>query len=260
VVYFQILQFISKGENMDLIQSGRDFLKGDLWKQWDGLVADENKDIPQPPAQKELPTDAQIFKLIKPDEFTIDTGAFIDALKNRQSRRSYTAEALSLEELSFLLWAVQGVRPGLDRMRNVPSAGCCHPLETYLYIQRTDGLKPGLYRYLPVEHALLLLNPDDSLIDQFTAACLNQDMVRESAVLFIWTAVPYRMEWKYCISAARLVAMEAGHVCQNLYLAAEAAGLGTCSIGACLNGQMDTLLGVDGQDEFAVYLSAVGKV
>jgi SagB-type dehydrogenase family enzyme len=81
-----------------------------------------------------------------------------------------------------------------------------------------------------------------------------------AAAYFIWTAIPYRTEWRYAEASAKLVAIDAGHVCENLYLACEAVGCGTCGIGAYLQEAMDEFLGVDGRDEFAIYAAPVGKV
>lgn len=80
-----------------------------------------------------------------------------------------------------------------------------------------------------------------------------------AAAFFMWTSLPYRMEWRYSIASAKIIAIDAGHVCQNLYLACEAIGCGTCGIGAYWQDLMDRFLGVDGEDEFAVYMAPVGR-
>jgi SagB-type dehydrogenase family enzyme len=85
-------------------------------------------------------------------------------------------------------------------------------------------------------------------------------MLKRSAVVFLWTAIPYRTEWRYTIVAPKLIAQESGHICQNLYLACEAIGAGTCAVGAYDQKKMDELLGVDGEDEFTIYVAPVGKV
>ena len=90
-------------------------------------------------------------------------------------------------------------------------------------------------------------------------ASFGQDYPAQSAVTFVWAAVPYRMEWRYGLAAAKVIALDAGHVCQNLYLACEAIGAGTCAVAAYDQGAVDRLLRVDGKEEFAIYLAAVGK-
>ena len=116
-------------------------------------------------------------------------------------------------------------------LRNVPSAGGRHALETYLLVNRVDSLDPGLYRYLAFSNRLLPIDTRPGLSDRTMAACFGQAFVRASAVTFIWSCVIYRMSWRYSERAYRLVHLDAGHVCQNLYLAGEQIGCGTCAIG-----------------------------
>ena len=144
--------------------------------------------------------------------------------------------------------------------RTVPSAGCRHALETYLAVFRVEDLKPGVYRYLPLRQQLLFELSDDLLAQKLGEAVLGQAFVATAAVAFIWTAVPYRMEWRYGLAAHKVIALDAGHVCQNLYLACEAIGAGTCAIAAYDQQKIDTLLRLDGEDEFTIYLAPVGKV
>ena len=120
-------------------------------------------------------------------------------MANRQSRRTYRQEPLTLEELSFLLWATQGVRgraAGGHAFRTVPSAGCRHAFETYLAVLNVVGLDPGIYRYLPLSHRLLLELSVEGLPEKLVTATLRQSFAGRSAVTFIWTAIPYRMEWR----------------------------------------------------------------
>jgi SagB-type dehydrogenase family enzyme len=174
---------------------------------------------------------------------------------------------LSNEELSFLLWATQGVSEIVKNekgetthhLRTVPSGGARHPFETYLVLNRVQGVQPGIYRFLPAAHKLLLVRRAEGLSQSMAAACYGQKHVREAAVVFVWAAVPYRTEWRYGYIAHRMIAMEAGHVCQNLYLAAESIGAGTCAVLGYDQVRLDTLIGVDGKHEFAVYVAPVGK-
>ena len=147
---------------------------------------------------------------------------------------------------------------GYATRRTVPSGGSRHPFETYLAVMKVDGLAQGLYRYLAIEHKLLLLNEDPEIRAKISDGCA--DFAVESAVTFIWTAIPYRSEWRYGPLAAKLVAQDSGHMCQNLYLACTAIQAGTCAVGAYSQRKMDSLLGVDGVDEFTVYCAPVGKV
>jgi len=184
------------------------------------------------------------------------------AIGNRESRRSYRAEPLTLEELSFLLWATQGIRQRIDSghaLRTVPSAGCRHAFETYLCVLNIRGLDQGIYRYLPVEHQLLFEFTEENLNLKIVQAVLGQPYPGKAAVTFVWTAIPYRMEWRYGMAAHKVIAIDAGHVCQNLYLACEAIGAGTCAIAAYDQEGMDELLRIDGEDESTIYLASVGR-
>jgi SagB-type dehydrogenase family enzyme len=125
---------------------------------------------------------------------------------------------------------------------------------------QVDGVAPAVYRYLPLEHELLREFEEDDLGQKLTAACLGQSFVGHGAAVFVWAASPYRMEWRYGPAAHRVILLDAGHVCQNLYLACEAIGAGTCAIAAYDQAGLDGLLRLDGEDEFAVYLAPVGKL
>jgi SagB-type dehydrogenase family enzyme len=92
------------------------------------------------------------------------------------------------------------------------------------------------------------------------AACLGQAFVRASAVTFLWSTVIYRMAWRYSERAYRLVHLDAGHACQNLYLAASQVGCGTCAIAAFDDDLMADLLGVNIEEEFVLYCATVGKL
>jgi SagB-type dehydrogenase family enzyme len=90
-------------------------------------------------------------------------------------------------------------------------------------------------------------------------ACLGKDFCAKAPVLFIWTAIPYRTEWRFGPVSPKLIAQDSGHICQNLYLAAEAIGCGTCAIAAYHQHKIDDLIGVDGVEEFVMYMAPVGK-
>jgi SagB-type dehydrogenase family enzyme len=142
----------------------------------------------------------------------------------------------------------------------VPSAGARHSFETYLLVIKVEGVDPGLYRYLPLEHELVFLGEIDNMEMEVSLACFGQQFVGAGAATFIWTTIPYRMEWRYGPLAHRVILIDVGHVCQNLYLACEAIGAGTCGVAAYDQQEVDELIGVDGVDEFAVYLAPVGRV
>lgn len=241
----------------------RKFIKCDLWFDMESVQTDQQKHAPHPAIQKPYPEDAQLIDLIAPQELSVGSLPLREIIAQRESRRKYSDAALSLEELSYLLWATQGVRKVRKQValsRTVPSAGARHPFETYLVINRVAGLEAGLYRYLSVEHKLYCLASDPTLAERAAAACLGQKFVARSAVTFFWTATPYRTEWRYGVMAPKLINLDAGHVCQNLYLAAESIGAGVCAIAAYHQQLANALVGVDGEDEFVAYVAPVGKI
>ncbi len=250
--------------NDHLLQQYRSFLKDTIRKQIDFSKTDQNRGIAPPPIEKPFSPEAVRIDLLKEDSWrNIAAINLSEAIKNRKSRRAFLNRALKLDELSFLLWATQGIRHQIDQghaYRTVPSAGCRHALETYLCILRVEGLDPGIYRYLPQEHQLLFEFSEDGLAEKLVKAVYRQPYPGKAGVTFIWTAVPYRMEWRYGLAAHKVIALDAGHVGQNLYLACEAVGCGTCAIAAYDQEAMDRLLRIDGLDEFVIYLAPVGKV
>ena len=156
------------------IKTYRQFLKSDQWEKFGEIQTDQQKRLPAPPLQKPYPADAPLLDLVAPADLTVGTMPLLDAINGRRSHRRFNDAALSLEELSFLLWATQGVhevwRGGISARRVVPSAGARHPFETYLLINRVEGVKPGLYRYLSLDHKLCGLRSDPALPDEVGAA------------------------------------------------------------------------------------------
>jgi SagB-type dehydrogenase family enzyme len=248
----------------DLLRIYRYFLKDSIRKRIDFSRTDQNRGIPVPSIEKPCPIDALRINLPKPGEWKnipdIDLSV---AIGNRQSHRVFTEKPLTIEEISFLLWATQGLRGkviGGNAFRNVPSAGCRHALETYLAVLNVSLLESGVYRYLPLSHQLLFEFTEEDLADKMVKAVMGQPYPGKASVTFIWTSIPYRMEWRYDLAAHKVIALDAGHVCQNLYLACEAIEAGTCAIAAYDQEALDRLLRINGEEEFAIYLAPVGKV
>lgn len=188
-----------------------------------------------------------------------------EAIATRRSLRKYSDTAISQDELSFLLWSCAWARDFKSNdkieitLRNVPSAGARHPLETYLYVRRVQGLKSGLYYYHPIKHCLVLIDASPEKEAEIFEGCFRQEMAATSAVTFIWTAVPYRTIWRYGQRAYRYLYLDAGHAAQNLHLASEAINGGACMIGAYLDELMNDALGLDGIEEYVIYIATVGK-
>jgi len=257
---------ILEGEFMIDIFQRREILKANFL-ELKKITTDQQNNIPPPALEK--PFDRNLTQIELPDpEFNSFSGSLLTtAIQARKSHRKYTNTSISIEELNYLLWATQGVKNVSNRngkaiasFRSVPSAGARHPFETYLIIFNVETLEPGVYRYLPFENKLLFLHKEENLHDKIIEATLGQKFSGESAVVFVWSTIPYRAEWRYNISAQKGILLDAGHVCQNLYLACEEIGSGTCAISAYDQQKIDELLKLDGNDEFVVYISPVGKL
>lgn len=246
------------------IEQYRYMLKDTIRLKIDFSRTDQARGIAAPPVEKPFSPSGRRVALPAAGQWQgIGAMEVTKAIANRQSHRKFKSTPLTMDELSFLLWATQGVRWRTDQgqvVRTVPSAGNRHAFETYLAVLRIDGLEGGIYRYLPLEHQLLHLFDEGQLPAKLTEATLGQTFVGQAAVVFIWTAIPCRSEWRYGLAAHKVIALDAGHVCQNLYLACEAIKAGTCAVAAYHQELMDQLVRVDGTDEFVIYLAPVGKV
>ncbi len=205
--------------NLDV---GKEFMEKTKYKYLG--ESDQSKGLPQPPV--ELPHDEskKAYDLPAPSSLGFGSHPLGKAITERRSLRAYSDEYLTLEELSWLLWCTQGVKEVIGRpatLRTVPSAGARHAFETYLLVNRVEGLQPGLYRFLASEHKLVEESLEEGLADKFATACYRQNTVKSCAATFIWVAVAYRMAWRYQERGYRYLHLDAGHVCQNLYLSAK---------------------------------------
>lgn len=235
-----------------------------VWLEKNDVETDQKLGKPKPALFKEYAHYEFLLDLPTPSSSTLLQQDLFSVIQTRKSRRQFTEQALSMDELSFLLWATQGVREVGNNyayaLRTVPSGGARHTFETYLVIQRVKGVEPGIYHYLPKNHQIGLLFTDPELTTHITALAKRQEFVATSAVTFMWSCFPYRAEWRYHWESHKMILMDAGHVCQNLYLAAEAIHAGTCAIGAYDQDYADQYLQLDGFEEFVIYIAPVGKV
>ena len=180
-------------------------------------------------------------------------------MKKRESVRNFSLEPITQDTLARLLWSVAGVRKEEWRFlfRTVPSAGGLYPLETYLLVNRVEGIEKGVFHlHVPTFSLELVRGGDHSLA--LTQAALGQAMVASSAVTLIWTAIIDRCRIKYGERGFRYIYLDAGHAGQNLYLAATALGLGCCTIGAFFDDEVNQIIGVDGTEETVLYMGVVG--
>ncbi len=218
----------------------------------------QQKGLRPPLLEADFGKGGEKFDLPGPDKVESELKKYIDG---RTSVREYRDEPISKNELSYLLWCTQGVKvvDGMHTFRTVPSAGARHALETFILVNNVDGLAAGVYRYLALEHKIQEFVMRQAVAGKIAYACFGQDFVKKGAVTFIWVAVTDRMTWRYSERGYRYILLDAGHVCQNLYLAAESIGCGVCAVGAYDDDIINTLLGLDGRSEFVIYIAATGK-
>ena len=219
---------------------------------------------PMPDYLTQYPANAKLIYLPSMQDYIPPKNDLKAVIVDRRTNRRYdTNDLLTVEQFSWLLWASQGMvkyseKTGLT-LRNVPSAGSRHPFDTYLLIDRVESLTTGLYHYVPQEHAIYLLNDHPEIFEAINASTFNQKHVINASVIFIWVAEVYRTSWRYTERAYRYLFLDAGHVCQNLYLCAESIDYGVCAIAAFDDRLANQLLGLDEVERFLVYAASVGK-
>ena len=199
-------------------------------------------------------SDERIIELPEPKK--VGSISVEEAIACRRSRRSYSNEPLSLNEISQLCWASQGITDPIRKFRSAPSAGALYPLEQFLVVGNAE-IDAGIYQYIPFDHSLMLIKRGDYREELYKAA-LRQESVRRGAIDIVITAIYERTTRKYGERGIRYVHMEAGHVAQNIYLQAEALGLGTVSIGAFYDDMVREILSLP-KHYTPLYIMPVGK-
>ncbi len=225
---------------------------------WRGVLGDMFRDRPKKPPQYKNYPNSEKVALPKPQHCGI---TLEEAVSKRRSARNYSKKTLSTAQLSELLFAAQGVTGKTygHPLRAAPSAGALYPFEIYAVVNNVEDLPQGIYHYSVLDHALELVKAGD-FSAKITGAGLAQEMLGDSGVTFILSAIFDRIRCKYGQRGLRYVYMEAGHISQNIYLQAVSLGLGSVSVGAFLDEQVNKLIEVDGRTEAAVYLHAVGSL
>lgn len=178
------------------------------------------------------------------------------SLLSRRSIRSFADEPLTLQEVSQLLWAAQGITDAFGR-RTAPSAGALYPLEVYVVAGNVKDLSAGVYKYEPEKHQLVRVM-DGDIRGELANAALGQSSVRQGAVAFVITAVYERTTVKYGDRGIRYVHIEVGHAAENLCLQATAMDLGGVTVGAFTDEQVAEVLNLP-EDEQPFYIIPVGR-
>ena len=193
-----------------------------------------------------------------PSEFR-ETLNFTEVLRKRKSTRSFSTQPLSLVDLAYLLWAstgIQRIERGYE-FRVAPSAGALYPIETYIAANNVEDLARGIYHYNIKKHLLEEIKPG-GFGEKLAHAALDQEMCADASVVFVWTAVFGRAKWKYNQRAYRYIYLDAGHIAENLALAAASITCGLCQVGAFFDDEVNSIVDVDGAEESAICLSVVG--
>ncbi len=178
------------------------------------------------------------------------------ALGRRKSVREFTTQAVTLRQVSQLLWAAQGLTHG-DELRTAPSAGALYPLELYLVADRVEGLARGVSHYQPVRHTLAGIR-DGDFLPGLSAAALDQEWIGDAAAVIVVAAVYERTTKKYGERGVRYVHVEVGLAAQNICLQAVSLGLSTVMVGAFNDRQVRKLLNMPA-DHRPLVLVPLGK-
>ena len=209
---------------------------------WSGVIMFDRFKKPTLSTTK---SSGEIINLPAPS-FDSDT-SIEQALRQRRSIRDFKDEALTLEELSQLLWAAQGIT-AQPKYRTAPSAGALYPLEVYVVAGEVEDLRAGIFRYLPHEHVLEMITTGDRRTE-LSRAALDQDSVRSAPVVLAITGIFERTTIKYGNRGIQYVHMEVGSAAQNVYLQVESLNLGTVFIGAFHDDEVMEVLELEEAEE-----------
>lgn len=180
-----------------------------------------------------------------------------EAILKRRSVREYKDESLTIQEISQILWSAQGITDKRMGFRTAPSAGALYPLEVYIVVGKVKDLAPGVYKYRPQNHDIVLVSSGDKRIDLYRVS-LMQDCIKNAPIVVVISAVFERTTRKYGERGIRYVYMEAGHSAQNIYLQCESLGLGTVVVGAFDDEGVKRVLNLE-RGESPLYLIPIGK-
>lgn len=249
------------------IKAKRDYMKCPDFKTI-LTQSDQEKKLPQPPLSLEKKKDT--IELACDFDDVICNQSYTDLLDTRRSERVYDENAkMTQSQLAFLLWSSQGVQTIRGRnyatFRPVASGGARHAFETYFVVRNVEGLKPGLYHYLPLEFVgekrvsvefIKDIEDHDSCVSDML---VGQKFATSASVVIFLSCVAYRAEWRYSHMAHRVALIDLGHIGQNWMLSATAMGLGSCCFAAYDQKVCDDVIGLDGFEEYMVYACSVGK-
>ncbi|MCU4173438.1 SagB/ThcOx family dehydrogenase [Carboxylicivirga sp. N1Y90] len=206
--------------------------------------------------------DDKTYQLPTP-EFTSNISVE-ESMLNRRSQRDYRSQAITAQQLSQVLWSAYGITQAIEEpeflrggLKTAPSAGARYPLDIYVLIGNVDGLKKGLYKFLPNGHKLLKLNSAD-LRHELCIASYDQLMIQEAPAVLLYSAIFERCTSKYGDRGReRYVCMDLGHSAENVYLQVQSLGLGTCAIGAFNDEEVSNIINLPTEEE-PLYILPIG--
>jgi SagB-type dehydrogenase family enzyme len=240
---------------------GNDFINGTRCPDYS--TVDLVLRVPEPPHELPVKKGQTVIKLPSPKRFKLPDVPVRKAIESFEPVGFFPRSSMDLKQLSYLLWCTQGFKKIVAEsieIRNSPSSGSRNPLETYFVAGEVDGLETGLYRYLPKSHSIVAERIDSGITLEMSTASLNFKLTTRAAVTVLWVAIPYRTVWAVGNRGYRSALIEAGHVCQNLILAAAGLGLQVAPIDLFHDELVTTLANLDPETQWPVYLAAVGSV
>jgi SagB-type dehydrogenase family enzyme len=173
-----------------------------------------------------------------------------ESILRRRSIRSFEPKELSLEQISQILWATQGITDKVRGFRTAPSAGALYPLEIYLV--KSDGV----FHYNVEGHSLEKIRSND-VRGEIVRAAWGQSFIQQAPISVVISAVRTRTISRYGIRGDRYIDIEVGHAAENLHLQAVALGLASVPIGAFTDSEVKQILGLP-RDTEPVYIVPVG--
>jgi SagB-type dehydrogenase family enzyme len=218
--------------------------------------------VPEPENEIPVLDGAKVILLPNPKRMKITDVSVRKALEQWEPEAFFSRSSITLEELSFLLWSMQGYRKikGRDlKIRNVPSSGLRYPIETYFVAGEVDELETGLYRYQPHSHQAVVERVDSTLPFAMGTASMNFKLITRAAVTFLWVGIPYRSTWALGNRGFRSVLIEVGHICQALIMASSCIGCRVHPIDLFHDQMMIQLANLNPETQWPLYVGAVGK-
>jgi SagB-type dehydrogenase family enzyme len=240
---------------------GKEFIEGTRYPDYS--TVDLVLRVPEPPYEVPARSDQTVIKLPSPKKFKVPDVPVRKAIESYEPVGFFSRSSLTIRDLSYLLWCMQGLRKVVGEMvqvRNVPSSGSRYPLDIYFVASDIVDLDVGLYRYLPLSHSIVAERIDPDIILEMSTASMNFRMITRAAVTFFWVAIPYRSVWALGNRGYRSCFIEAGHSCQNLIIAAANLGYEVYPSDIFHDELIMKLISLDNETGWPVYLASVGSV